>query len=302
MATLTTKRAFTLVELLVVVGILAAMATLSIGSYFGVVRGMADRGAVAAATSILTLAEARANLDLTPTMVFFYNELVQREDDSDGTDLVAAGFAIAVRRAGRISGKDGSLLLDEFADLNLTYDLAKTGASRKSKDSFRLYRMDYSSQKMDYSTVYSTVVEREIDINYSASLNEPNSMYCVEKPIDKQRFKKQIDRTKYEDVNVLLSYAFEETKGGESATWKVGDAYGYEFARIQLPNNYIFGSVAPKSSDSAQKPKVVKVIVCWPDKGGDDSSVEDSVDIYTTSPRGDFSRKAGSTKREMKDV
>lgn len=293
MDTLTTKRAFTLVELLVVVGILAAMATLSIGSYFGVVRGMADRGAVAAATSILSIAEARACLDLTPTMVFFYNDLVQREDDSEGTDFVAAGFAIAVRRAGRLTGVDKPYLLDEFADLNDTYDLAENRNKLTRGDSFRLYRMDYSKKDMEYSLVYSTVVEYQIGMNL-------DSQYLVEKPVARD-FKKQSDNRK-EDVNELLAYAFKDTGRGESVDWKVGDAYGYEFARIQLPNNYIFGNVAPRSSDSASKPRIVKVIVCWPDKGGDDSSVDDSVDIYTTSPKGDFSRKAGSTKSEMKDV
>ena len=75
-----TKRAFTLVELLVVVGIMAAMATMSIGSYFAVVRGMADRGALAAATSVISLAQERARIDLAPTVVYFYNELVQNKD------------------------------------------------------------------------------------------------------------------------------------------------------------------------------------------------------------------------------
>ena len=288
-----TKRAFTLVELLVVVGILAAMATLSIGSYFGVVRGMADRGALATATSILALAEARANLDLTPTIVYFYNQLVQREDASEGTDFVAAGFAIAVRRAGRLTGKDGSYLIDEFADLNLTYDLAPNRNSLNSGDSYRLYRVDYSKKEMEYSLVYSTVVEYPIGMNLA-------SQYLVEQPVTHSWLKKQSDK-RSEDANELLAFAFKEAKG-ESANWKVGDAYGYEFARIQLPNNYIFGNVAPQSSDSAAKPRVVKVIVCWPNKGGDDSSVDDSVDVYTTSPRGDFSRKVGSTKSEMSDV
>ena len=75
------KRGFTLVELLVVMGIIAAMATVSIGSYFGVMRGMADRGALAAATSVIALAQERARIDLVPTVVYFYNEVVQNKDD-----------------------------------------------------------------------------------------------------------------------------------------------------------------------------------------------------------------------------
>ena len=55
-----TKRAFTLVELLVVVGIMATMATISIGGYFAIARGMADRGAISTATSLISLAQERA--------------------------------------------------------------------------------------------------------------------------------------------------------------------------------------------------------------------------------------------------
>ena len=121
-----TKRAFTLVELLVVVGIMASLATVSIGSYFSVVRGMSDRGAIAAATSVISLALERARIDMQPTVVYFYNELVQNEDSTKGTDLVMAGVAVAVRRAGRISRVNGDLIHDEFADLERTYDLADT--------------------------------------------------------------------------------------------------------------------------------------------------------------------------------
>ena len=56
-----TKRAFTLVELLVVVGIMATMGTMSIGGYFAIARGMADRGAFATATSVISLAQERAH-------------------------------------------------------------------------------------------------------------------------------------------------------------------------------------------------------------------------------------------------
>jgi prepilin-type N-terminal cleavage/methylation domain-containing protein len=98
-----TKRAFTLVELLVVVGIMATMATMSIGGYFAIARGMADRGAISTATSVISLAQERARMDLVPTAVYFYNEAIQFEDRNKGTEFVAAGVAIAVRRSGRIS-------------------------------------------------------------------------------------------------------------------------------------------------------------------------------------------------------
>ena len=43
-----------------------------------------------------------------------------------------------------------------------------------------------------------------------------------------------------EGLGLLLKVVFLFDKGG--VTWKVGDAYGFEFASIDLPNGYIFGS------------------------------------------------------------
>ena len=89
-----TKRAFTLVELLVVVGIMATLATMSIGSYFAIARGMADRGALAAATSVISLAQERSRIDLVPTVVYFYNELVQSKNQRTGKEQISAGSKI----------------------------------------------------------------------------------------------------------------------------------------------------------------------------------------------------------------
>ena len=275
-----TKRAFTLVELLVVMGIMASLATISIGSYFAVVRGMADRGAIAAATSVISLALERARIDMQPTVVYFYNELVQNKEASKGTELVAAGVAVAIRRAGRISRVNGSLIHDEFADLERTYDLAENANSIRS-DTFRLYRFNFS--RMEYSSVYSETVEDEVN----------NEKYLVEKPVNRN-FRKPNGALERSDR--LISYAF-KIKGGFSG-WRVGDAYGYEFARIRLPDNYIFGSAAdvPTPNDPIKELSSL-TLKCYPDS---DSGSLETVRVRGKRPNG--WKEVGNTKNEMKDI
>ena len=273
------KRAFTLVELLVVVGIMAALATMSIGSYFAVVRGMADRGALAAATSVISLAQERARIDLVPTVVYFYNELVQRKDEKKGTDLVVAGVAVAVRRAGRITRVNGDLLGDEFADLDRTYGIAES-QNADNGDTFRLYRFDFSGMK--FSSVSSEAVEDPVD----------GEIYLVEHPANRN-FKKANGDS--EDENELLSYAFKRKSGYSS--WRVGDAYGYEFARVRLPDNYIFGSSGSLPTDSDPIKEIGTVIKCYPDSS---SSSLDTIAVYSKRPNG--WKSIGNTKDEMKDI
>jgi prepilin-type N-terminal cleavage/methylation domain-containing protein len=274
-----TKRAFTLVELLVVVGIMAAMATMSIGSYFAVVRGMADRGALAAATSVISLAQERARIDLAPTVVYFYNELVQNKDENKGTELVVAGVAVAIRRAGRLTRVTGNYLGDEFADLDITYGLSDESGSLRG-DTFRLYKFDFSGMK--YSSVYSEVAEDSID----------NESYLVESPMNRGFRKANGDN---EDPNELISYAFVQKDG--NATWQVGDAYGYEFARIRLPDNYIFGGASDVPSQSQPIKNVSTVIKCYPDSN---ASSLDSVRVTARRPSGWVS--VGESRDEMKDI
>lgn len=272
-----TKRAFTLVELLVVVGIIATMATVSVGSYFSVVRGMADRGALAAATSVISLAQERARIDMVPTVVYFYNELVQSRDESKGTETVVAGVAIAVRRAGRLTRVNGDFLGDEFADLDETYGLNPERNSDKG-DTFRLYRFNFS--KLEYSSVLSEVFADPID----------NEKYLVERPVNRGFRAADGDN---EDVNEIISYAFKVKDG--NASWRAGDAYGYEFAKVRLPDNYIFGTQVP---DVESPIKVVSTVIkCRPDST---ASSLDTIQVYSLRPNG--WKSIGNTKSEMKDI
>ena len=274
-----TKRAFTLVELLVVMGIIAVMATMSIGSYFAVVRGMTDRGAVAAATSVISLAHERACIDFSPTVVYFYNELVREANKNAGVDAIVAGVAVAVRRAGRISRVNGNLLNDEYADLDRTYGVADNANSMQG-ETLRLYEFDLG--RMRFSQVYAESVEDEIG----------NERYLVEHPVDRNFRKANGDN---EDVNKLPAYSFLR-KGGYNG-WRAGDAYGYEFARIRLPDNYIFGSAGDIPTANEPVRELSTTIPCRPD-----STAQTLNSIRITAKRPNGWKEVGNTKREMKDI
>ena len=274
-----TKRAFTLVELLVVMGIIAVMATMSVGSYFAVVRGMTDRGAIAAATSVISLAHERACIDLSPTVVYFYNERVRDANKDAGIDAVYAGVAVAVRRAGRISRVNGDRLNDEYADLDRTYGVMDNPNSPKC-EATRLYRFNFS--RMEYSSVYSEAVEDEIG----------NEKYLVEQPVDRGFKKLNGDN---ERVNVLPVGSFLRKDGFSG--WKAGDAYGYEFARVRLPDNYIFGAQGDLPSGSDSTKSLGTTVKCFPDSMA--SSLES---IRVTARRPNGWKEVGNTKSEMKDI
>ncbi len=276
------KRAFTLVELLVVMGIIAVMATMSIGSYFAVVRGMTDRGALAAATSVISLALERACIDLSPTVVYFYNERVRDANKEAGIDAVYAGVAVAVRRAGRISRVDGNNLNDEYADLDRTYGVMDNPNSPKCETT-RLYRFNLS--KMEYSLVYSEAVESAIG----------NEKYLVEQPVN-HNFKMWYDEDKKENPERIYAYSF-LCKDKHGVNWRSGDAYGYEFARVRLPDNYIFGAQGNLPSGTDSTKSLGTTIKCYPD-----SRATDLETIGITARRPNAWKEVGNTKSEMKDI
>ena len=71
------KRAFTLLELLTVVSIMALLGVASSSGYQAMVRGMRERGAVAGASAVLRGAKERACVDRVPTAVFCYNRMLR---------------------------------------------------------------------------------------------------------------------------------------------------------------------------------------------------------------------------------
>ena len=215
-------RGFTLVELLVTMGLMALLATVSIGGYYGAVRGMTERGAKQDVVSFLRLARQRALVDQVPTAVIFMNRRLSNENVDLGESERIVGEAIAIRRVGRITYVNGNYLGDEFGDLEKTYSTA-TGSSSGSTADMRLYRMQ--DQNVRYSTVRDCVVRNSgtklaTEILFGMDING-----------------------NYQTNSVSI-WAFEKTGGG-SASWKVGDAYGTEIASIRLPHGYVFGSTIP---------------------------------------------------------
>jgi prepilin-type N-terminal cleavage/methylation domain-containing protein len=243
------KRAFTLIELLVVIGIMALMGTAAVGGYRAMQRGMADRGAMENVNAFIRAAYQRAQVDRLPTAVYFWNETLTTEDGSNNT-LRVVGKAVAIRRHGRITQVDGNYLYDEFADLNQTYaseeDSGSSGGS--ANNSMYLYPMDnpsdlQSSSTLPRSTVRSLVVEKELSLMYLSSADGglPTQAECDDDI--------QGQTGSGDSADALVTYAFEMVQNG-NVRWKQGMAYGFEFAQIQLPVGYIFGSAYSKSASS----------------------------------------------------
>lgn len=224
------KKAFTLIELLVVIGIMGLLGTISVGGYRAMQRGMAERGVMDNVNSLIRAAYQRAQIDRQPTAIFFWNETLRSADD-DNTEIVV-GKAVAVRRHGRLTQVQGQLLCDEFADLNLSYQTDDSsseggeGGGDGRSNTMYLYPMDRladiaDSTRLKRSVVFQKVVGRKETPLY---LSADNGVLTDES-----------------DGGEIKTYAFKIQDAG-GVQWKTGMAYGFEFARIELPHGFIFGS------------------------------------------------------------
>jgi prepilin-type N-terminal cleavage/methylation domain-containing protein len=210
------KSAFTLVELLVVIGLMAMLATVSIGGYNAATRGMEERGSKDSVISLVRMAQQRAMIDNVPTAVFFFNQRLSTDASDDGAFVV--GKAVAVRMAGRISYVDGQFISDEFGDWETSYPTV--GAS--SDPEMNLYRMRNVNSGINSCraqvTPYVTAKNRA-EYMISCNMNTNVTVYCL------------------------------EVRGGASG-WRVGDPYGFEIAELQLPKNYVFGTSVPSNMEA----------------------------------------------------
>jgi hypothetical protein len=206
------------------------LGTVSVGGYRAMQRGMADRGVMENVNSFVRAAYQRAQIDRQPTVIYFWNETIRESTDTDNEIVV--GKAVAVRRYGRISQVQGQYLYDEFADLQLTYQTDDEENSSSDENTMYLYPVDNlsdleSSSALRRSVVSGKVFKKEMTPLYLSTENgvmEGNS-----------------------GDGKIVTYAFMlENAGG--VTWEPGMAYGFEFARIELPHNYIFGSAYSTTS------------------------------------------------------
>jgi len=230
---MTSRRAFTLVELLVVVGIMGLLGTISVGGYRAMRIGMEEKGVMQNVNTFVRAAYQRAQIDRQPTAVFFWNETL-RTATADDNEIVV-GKAVAVRRSGRISDVQGQFLYDEFADLDQTYPTDQDEKSRNSENAIYFYPLDKlsdieSATGLKRSKVEGKVYQKKIGITYISG-----------------------DDGKELDGAALYTYAFKVSDAG-GVSWKPGMAYGFEFASIELPQGYIFGQNYKKSySDPVQE-------------------------------------------------
>lgn len=248
------KKAFTLIELLMVVAIMAFLGVASAGGYAALTRGIKERGAVAAASSFLRAAKERALIDRVPTAVFCYNRLLKESSGSDDSHQVVVGEMIAVRQQGRISCLQGDFLYDEFADLDLTYDLAEDESELRDASGMRLYKFSGGNMNdMRYSVVASTVWREE---GLLADL---------------------FSRPK---TNLVMCAFYNQGKSDREATWSVGSAYAFEFGELQLPHGFVFSGQIPSRvgeisalkvlyfDPENESDKTIDLISTRPDSGG----------------------------------
>lgn len=253
------KKAFTLIELLVVIGIMGLLGTASVGGYRAMQRGMAERGVMENVNAFVRAAYQRAQIDRQPTAIYFWNETM-RGDASEDLPGIVVGKAVAIRRHGRITEVKGDYLYDEFADLNLSYQTADAAASSAAgegagdsrKNTMYLYPLDRLSD--NESKVLRAIVDQKV-------VGRPLTPYYLSGkdggalPNDAAYYNDGIGSSLASDEKdgQMKVYAFKVADAGGVA-WKVGMAYGFEFARLELPHGFVFGSPSLSSLFNVKNP------------------------------------------------
>lgn len=220
------RKAFTLLELLVVMGIMGLLGTISVGGYRAMQRGMEERGVMQNVNSFIRSAYQRAQIDRQPTAIYFWNETLRSSSATENEIVV--GKAVAIRRYGRFSDFDGGVLVDEFADLNSTYQIqsveeGEEGGAGARESQMYIYPMEKLSDIASATTLRRSAVEGRVK-------KVPDSVIFLSGPKSDDTAEEQIPRWGF-----VLADA-----GG--INWRSGMAYGMEFMTLELPHNYIFGT------------------------------------------------------------
>jgi len=243
------SRAFTLIELLVSMGIMGILASASIAGYYGATRSLAVRGARETVSSAIRMAKQRASSTQTRTAVFFRNELLKSGTQYDNE--VVRGVISVVRMAGRVSAVRGKYLVDEYYDLNQSFQTTKNPSN--PGNGFRLYRLPRNPLDAPKGSDFSVVGERVFEV----SVEHADETLVTQSALEEKEGNDAITR-------VIPGYAFVIGGGYLSGGWAPGDPYAVEVSVIELPAGFIFGTDKP-TSGSRVKNEPVKPIVFGPD-------------------------------------
>ena len=234
-------------------------------------------------------------VDRAPTMVFCYNRLLREQTDDE--PAIYVGEAVAVRRAGRVTRVQGNYVFDEFADLCNSYDVENDQGALAARRGMKLWRFnDAETSQMRYSIVADAVTRVEFQgVSYfewavggetgnEGSVGSMGSIGSVSAKTGQDATSPTLN---------LIAYAFYNLNRSafEPPAWTIGDGYGFEFANVQLPHNFIFGNGALPSR--VGDIGFVKAIYFDPEQYSDN----DSVDVYSCRPSAGGSpttRKAGT--------
>jgi len=261
------RNAFTLIELLMVVLIMGILGTVSIGGYRAMQRGMEERGVLENANHFIRAAYRRAQTDRSPTAVFYWNETLRDETDVD--TLLVVGKAVAVRRAGRVSRYVDPYLYDEFSDLDRSRLIVDSG--------------DEDQDNADSGSTASDNLVPIYKMNSKSGCGRSLASSTT-RNVTAQNGERLLSRM---EVEQIPCYAYVIADRGTAGEWRVGDAYGLEFAEIQLPHGYIFGSSYNRSTKAAAKmesPLWFDVSVNTGSGSDDGASGSSTVQIYSLRP------------------
>ena len=295
-----TRRAFTLIELMVVVGIMAFLGVAATGGYNALQRGMAERGATAVATSMLQAAKERALVDRSPTVVYCYNRMLRKASDEE--PAIYVGEAVAVRRAGRVSRVQGKFIFDEFADLCNSYDVEEDQGNLAARKGMKLWRFDDRQMSdMRYSIVADAVYRTQVQgVSFEEwSRGLVGTAATGSSGTKGQNVGQNIGVNQGSSSFMIDCYAFYNLNQSayEPSSWTIGDGYGFEFANIQLPHNFVFGSGnLPSEVGDVKFVKAIYFDVQQSSMMGQSTS-DGTVDVYFCRPGtggGVQTRKAGT--------
>lgn len=262
------RRAFTLIELLVVIGIMGLMGTITLGGYRAMTRGIEERGVTENVNHFIRSAYQRAQIDRQPVALYFWNQTRRAESETESS--IVSGHAAAVLRSGRVSRcrakGNYTLLFDEFSDIDkerLVVDSedwetgdVDTGLSESDQSGalVPLYKMNgrggagSGRSLVSQTTMRGALADVQDRLLSNGQLRE------------------------------IPSWAYVVVDKGSVSSWNIGDAYGIEFAEIDLPNGYIFRNKYEASPDTQLTAGDYEVL--WFEPGGSGESIE----IYSLRP------------------